>query len=292
MDGNRRWAKKKCQEPIHGHRLGFDKMKEALRWCLELGVRVVTVYAFSIDNFKRPQDEVDSLMELSKEKFDEMCSKGVGIIDRFGVRIQVLGNLSFVRQDVVASLRRAVEASSHCSQLTLNICFSYSSQQEWSDAASLLTEHELANNQMNGVARVSSLLYTGDQVEDSASISSRPLCVQGPGGCLRAGLSDGGGDPDLLVRTSGETRLSDFLLWQSCRHTVVAFLPSLWPDFSFWQWGRTILHFQQQKSAAISEVQSSLRSSDPCRLFSLATPVTLCSMLSSHACRSDSQSYA
>jgi len=132
MDGNRRWAKKKCQEPIHGHRLGFDKMKEALRWCLELGVRVVTVYAFSIDNFKRPQDEVDSLMELSKEKFDEMCSKGsaasvapvhpnvrlisVGIIDRFGVRIQVLGNLSFVRQDVVASLRRAVEASSHCSQ--------------------------------------------------------------------------------------------------------------------------------------------------------------------------------
>jgi len=103
-------------------------------------------------------------------------------------------------------------------RLTLNICFSYSSQQEWSDAASLLTEHELANNQMSGVARVSSLLYTGDQVEDSASISSRPLCVQGPGGCLRAGLSDGGGDPDLLVRTSGETRLSDFLLWQASLH--------------------------------------------------------------------------
>uniref|UniRef100_A0A5F8GSG4 ditrans,polycis-polyprenyl diphosphate synthase [(2E,6E)-farnesyldiphosphate specific] n=1 Tax=Monodelphis domestica TaxID=13616 RepID=A0A5F8GSG4_MONDO len=181
MDGNRRYAQKCQVERQEGHSQGFDKLAETLRWCLNLGIREVTVYAFSIENFKRSKNEVDGLMELARQKFTRLMEE----------------------------------------QCFLNVCFAYTSRHEISNAVK-----EMAWGVEQGLL---------DPSDVSESLLDK---------CLYTNNSP---NPDILIRTSGEVRLSDFLLWQTS-HSCLVFQPILWPEYSFWNLCEAILQFQVNHS--------------------------------------------
>ncbi|XP_009469050.1 PREDICTED: dehydrodolichyl diphosphate synthase isoform X2 [Nipponia nippon] len=182
MDGNRRYAQKCHVERQQGHSQGFDKLAQTLRWCLNLGIREVTVYAFSIENFKRSKEEVDGLMDLARQKFSRLLEE----------------------------------------QCFLNVCFAYTSRHEISNAV-----REMAWGVEQGLLEPSDV---------SESLLDK---------CLYTNNSP---DPDLLIRTSGEVRLSDFLLWQTS-HSCLVFQSVLWPEYSFWNLCEAILRFQMNYSA-------------------------------------------
>ncbi|KNC46541.1 uncharacterized protein AMSG_11736 [Thecamonas trahens ATCC 50062] len=214
MDGNRRFASSQQLPRIEGHARGYTKLTQTLEWCAQLGVTTVSVYAFSIDNFKRTQEEVDDLLTLAEAKFRELLEQRT-FIDRHKVHIRVVGDLDLLP----ASLRDvmcAVEAySSQYSELTLNVCFSYTSTNEMAAACAAVA------------AAVRDGVLDADDVDETA---------------VHMALATGS-DPDIIVRTSGEIRLSNFLLYQA-GHAQLAFLSVLWPDLSFWDIVGVIVRFQ------------------------------------------------
>uniref|UniRef100_UPI00398F2379 dehydrodolichyl diphosphate synthase complex subunit DHDDS isoform X1 n=2 Tax=Pristiophorus japonicus TaxID=55135 RepID=UPI00398F2379 len=221
MDGNRRYAQKCRVEREQGHSQGFEKLAETLRWCLNLNIREVTVYAFSIENFKRSKEEVDGLMELARQKFTRLLEEQENL-KKHGVCIRVLGNLTLLPVDIQELIAQAVLATQSYNKCFLNVCFAYTSRHEITSAV-----REMALGVEEGLLRPSDL--------------SEPLL----GRCL---YSSGSPDPDLLIRTSGEVRLSDFLLWQTS-HSCLVFQPVLWPEYSFWNLCQAILQYQVNHSA-------------------------------------------
>ncbi|XP_070568690.1 dehydrodolichyl diphosphate synthase complex subunit DHDDS-like isoform X2 [Ptychodera flava] len=187
MDGNRRFARKSHIQRHEGHVKGFDKLADTLEWCLDLGITEVSVYAFSIENFKRSKDEVDGLMELARQKFARLMEEKDSI-QKYGVCVRVLGDISMLPKDVQELISEAVEFSKNNDRAILNVCFAYTSRHEMTTAVK-----ELATGVEEGLLRPSDV--------------SEHLLEK----CLYTSHS---ADPDLLVRTSGEVRLSDFLLWQ------------------------------------------------------------------------------
>ncbi|PIK36391.1 putative dehydrodolichyl diphosphate syntase complex subunit DHDDS [Apostichopus japonicus] len=185
MDGNRRYARKSSIDRQEGHLQGFNKLAETLQWCLDLGITEVTVYAFSIENFKRSKDEVDGLMHLARQKFEKLLEEKNEIM-KHGVCIRVLGDLTLLPKDVQEVVADAM----------------YISRNNTSDISEEVLEK---------------CFYT----------SHSP-------------------DPDLLIRTSGEVRLSDFLLWQSS-YSVLAFVEVLWPEYSIWHFFQGILYYQMNQ---------------------------------------------
>lgn len=216
MDGNRRFAQKCRMERAEGHSQGFEKLAETLRWCLNLNIREVTVYAFSIENFKRSKEEVDGLMELARQKFTRLLEEQANL-KKHSVRIRVLGNLSLLPGDIQELIAQAMLATQSYNKCFLNVCFAYTSRHEITSAVS-----EMALGVEDGLLRPSDL--------------SETLL----GKCLYSSNSP---DPDLLIRTSGEVRLSDFLLWQTS-HSCLVFQPVLWPEYSFWNLCQAILQYQ------------------------------------------------
>lgn len=203
MDGNRRFAVQNGIDRCDGHSQGYKSLIDALGWCLDLGVICVSVYAFSIDNYSRSEDEVAALMKLAEEKLRSMVDD-LDLICKQGVKVQVIGDLTLAPAAVQSAASAVMTATAHNNRATLNICFSYTSSQE-----------------MERAITASSL-----QFEEFLSTSGNP-------------------DVDLLIRTSGERRLSDFLLWQS-RHALLVFTNGLWPDFNFLDLCSAILEYQQQ----------------------------------------------
>ena len=218
MDGNRRFAKKMHYgKAFQGHVLGFEKLKETLQWCLDLGVTEVTVYAFSIENFKRSKEEVDGLMELTKQKIAYLLEES-DVIAKHQVRVRALGDLRRLPDDVMQFIAKGVNYTKHNTRAYLNVCYAYTSRHEMTEAIK-----EMAMGAQDG------LLYPSDISED--------LIEQ----CLYTGDSP---PPDLVVRTSGEVRLSDFLLWQST-YSHLCFQDVLWPEFSVWHFFSAVLSYQQ-----------------------------------------------
>ncbi|TPX45579.1 hypothetical protein SeMB42_g03938 [Synchytrium endobioticum] len=217
MDGNRRYAKGRQKSTGQGHREGFGRLQETLDWCLQLGVSTVTVYAFSIENFSRSHDEVGMLMGLAHEKFREFASQS-DLATRHGVRVRVLGETHMLPLDLQAAAANAEAMTRHNTRATLNICFPYTSR------------HEIAA----AVRKVVQAVEDGRiAVEDvSAEVIER---------CLGTGDDE---DLDLLVRTSGEIRLSDFLLWQASNSCHIHFAAKFWPEFTFWDMLLPILAYQ------------------------------------------------
>ncbi|EMP31072.1 Dehydrodolichyl diphosphate synthase [Chelonia mydas] len=187
MDGNRRYAQKCHVKRQQGHSEGFDKLAQTLRWCLNLDIREVTVYAFSIENFKRSKEEVDGLMELARQKFSRLLEEQENL-KKHGVCIRVLGDLPLLPLDIQELIAQAVLATRNYNNDV---------------SESLLDKCLYTNNSPN---------------------------------------------PDLLIRTSGEVRLSDFLLWQTS-HSCLVFQSVLWPEYSFWNLCEAILRFQMNHSA-------------------------------------------
>lgn len=227
MDGNRRFAKSRGEATIEGHRGGFHTLAETLQWCRRLGVQEVTVYAFSIENFRRGEDEVTALLQLAKEKFQGLISEEEKL-RRHGVRVRILGNKRLLPQDIREVLEKAEEITKDNCQCLLNVAFAYTAREEITSA----------------VRKAAELVQCGSMKPEDISESS-----------LGALLYTGDSPPvDLLIRTSGETRLSDFLLWQAST-AVLYFTQVLWPDFSLWHLLGGIFYYQRHHQALSSLLQ-------------------------------------
>ncbi|XP_056099268.1 dehydrodolichyl diphosphate synthase complex subunit DHDDS [Rhinichthys klamathensis goyatoka] len=216
MDGNRRYAQKTHVERQEGHSQGFEKLAETLRWCLNLGIHEVTVYAFSIENFKRAKQEVDGLMELARQKFSRLLDEQENLV-KHGVCIRVLGDLTLLPEDLQQVIAKSVVSTRAHNKCFLNVCFAYTSR------------HEIAN-------AVKEMAWGVEQGLIKSSDVSEVLLSE----CLYSRNSP---DPDLLIRTSGEVRLSDFLLWQTS-YSCLVFQSVLWPEYSFWNLCEAVLQYQ------------------------------------------------
>ncbi|KAF9095479.1 cis-prenyltransferase [Mortierella sp. AD031] len=217
MDGNRRYGRKVHVGNGKGYYLGYETLEEILAVCMEMGVKVVTVYAFSIENFKRPADQVETLMELAKTKLAELCEQSE-LVRQYGIGIRVLGDTSLLPEDVRKVIRKAVDLTKKNNRAILNMCFPYTSREELTMATRSLVSgieaHDLDPSDIS-----TSVL------EDSLYTRSCPPM-------------------DILIRTSGEIRLSDFMLWQSSRACHVEFVDCFWPEFTFWKLLPILLRYQ------------------------------------------------
>jgi len=200
MDGNGRWAKARGVPRLMGHRAGRESVREAVRGCVALGVEILTLYTFSVENWKRPRREVDALMRILRETLRSEREE----LRRNGVRLQVIGRPEDLPEVVRDVLRETEDDLAGSRGLLLNLALSYSGRAEIVDAIRrILTDQRRGSFDPARVDEsfVSSYLYT-------------------------AGLPD----PDLLIRTSGEMRLSNFMLWQAA-YTEMWITDTLWPDF-------------------------------------------------------------
>jgi undecaprenyl diphosphate synthase len=201
MDGNGRWAKKRSLNRIAGHRTGIKKAKEVIRSCRELGIEVLTLYAFSTENWKRPQREIKALMALLK-RF--LRAEGKELIEN-NIRLNTIGNIVDLPKDVSQVLQEVMQKTKRNTGMVLNAALSYSGRDEIIRAVKKIIGHvqqgEMTTKQINE-ENFSQYLFT-------------------------SGLPD----PDLLIRTSGELRISNFLLWQMA-YTEIYVTDILWPDFN------------------------------------------------------------
>jgi undecaprenyl diphosphate synthase len=216
MDGNGRWANKHGLPRIAGHRAGAKAIREVVRTAPEIGIKYLTLYTFSVENWKRPKDEVTSLMEL----FEERLKEEIDELDENGVRLNVLGRLNELPDSTQNTFIEAMKRTANNKKLTLNVALNYGGRIEILDAIRNLAEKakggEIEPSAID-LEMVSSFLYT-----------------------------DGQPDPELLIRTSGEYRVSNFLLWQIA-YTELWITPILWPDFTRENFLEAIYDFQQRK---------------------------------------------
>jgi len=216
MDGNGRWAKKKSLNRISGHIKGVDTVREVVTACRELGIKVLTLYAFSMENWRRPQDEVVALMGLLKEYLlkerEEMVQNNI--------RLCAIGRLEDLPLDVLDALRETMKKTEHCNGMILNLALSYGGRSEILHAVqgiiSDFKKGEINPDQINQ-QRFSQYLWTW-----------------------------GIPDPDLLIRTSGEFRISNFLLWQIA-YTELYVTETLWPDFDRKELLKAIADYQSRE---------------------------------------------
>ncbi|SCW00668.1 LAFE_0C09296g1_1 [Lachancea fermentati] len=205
MDGNRRWAKKEHVEVKEGHNAGFHSMSRVLELCYESGVSTATVFAFSIENFKRSPIEVDSLMNLARNGIRQVVQNGE-MAEKHGIKINVIGDRSLLPDDVIKEIEAAESITRNNKRAVLNICFPYTGRDELVHAI-----HQVVQEVKNGDYKSTEVNET--IIDDNLYTGHLPPV-------------------DLLVRTSGVTRLSDFLIWQVSRKGVnIEFLDCLWPDF-------------------------------------------------------------
>ena len=199
MDGNGRWARQRGLDRIAGHEAGVQAVRRVVEAAAEAGLQVLTLYVFSKENWRRPLSEVRSLMHLLSETIEgEMES-----LHRNGVRVRITGDLSEVPPEPRQGLQRAVDRTAGNDRLILNLALNYSGRREILRAVERLTAHRLATGRTGPV--------TAEEFESYLETHRLP-------------------DPDLLIRTSGEQRLSNFLLWQMA-YSEIYFTDILWPDF-------------------------------------------------------------
>ncbi|PWB79675.1 MAG: di-trans,poly-cis-decaprenylcistransferase [Methylocystaceae bacterium] len=200
MDGNGRWAEARGLPRFEGHRRGVEALRKTVRAAIEFGVDYLTVYSFSVENWSRPPEEVRSLLAL----LHRFIRNDLAELQANNVRVKVIGARADLTTDIAALLREAEEITAENTGLTLVVAFNYGARQEIAAAARSLAEDVAA-----GLLRPSDI--------DPAAIASR---------LDTAGIPD----PDLIIRTSGEQRLSNFMLWQAA-YAEFLFVPVNWPDF-------------------------------------------------------------
>lgn len=219
MDGNRRYADKNKIDKADGHKQGFDTLAKVFNWCRELGVNQVTLYAFSIENFKRTSEEVDSIMNLAREKCDSLLDE-LDKVNEAGIRIKVAGDLHLLPDDLRARVEKIQNMTCNNNKAYLNICMAYTSR------------HEL----VAAIKQLSTLVHQNNDIEPAdinLTLLEQKLYLSRP-------------FPELIIRTSGEVRLSDFMLWQ-CQHSMLIFVEALWPEISIWDFMKAIFHFQHYR---------------------------------------------
>jgi undecaprenyl diphosphate synthase len=200
MDGNGRWAQSRGLPRFEGHRRGVEAVRRVVRSAIERGIQFLTIYSFSSENWSRPPDEVAMLMGLLKRFIREDLAE----LNANGVRVKVIGQRDNLKPDIVGLILEAETLTENNHGLTLTVAFNYGGRQEIFEAA-----RRLAIDVRDG--RLDARTIGPDDLTDRLDTSGLP-------------------DPDLIIRTSGEVRLSNFLLWQSA-YAELVFLPILWPDF-------------------------------------------------------------
>ena len=216
MDGNGRWAKKRALNRLKGHRAGIEAVRETIRAANDSGVRYLTIYSFSTENWKRPEEEVDGLMEL----FAKTMLAEVDGLHEEGVRVMTIGDMSRLPADTRAAFEEAWEKTKGNDGMTLLVAVNYGSREEILHAVQAVVEQSVDQFQKTGTLPE----ITGDLFED---------------GLYTAGIPD----PELLIRTSGEMRVSNFLLWQLA-YTEFYCTNVLWPDFNRYEFLKALLAYQ------------------------------------------------
>jgi tritrans,polycis-undecaprenyl-diphosphate synthase [geranylgeranyl-diphosphate specific] len=218
MDGNRRFARDIGIAPNAGHFFGRDKIRETLDWCLELDIKNLTLYAFSTENFKRTPDEIEDLMNLCREELDKATKDSR--IHKNKIRIKVIGNLSLLPEDVSKKAKDIMQRTKDYKDHTLSIALGYGGREEIVDAvhhiAQAVKENKVSIEDIDQTM-VSSYMYT-----------------------------NGIPDPDLILRTSGEERISNFLLWQMA-YSEFYFSDVYWPAFQKNDFLKAIQTYQQRQ---------------------------------------------
>lgn len=218
MDGNRRFAADHGLLIEVGHVRGKDKLEELLNWCLEVGIRILTVYALSTENFRRPSEELSALMDLFARSFHEVASDPR--VHRNRIRVRAIGHVNLLPPEVRAAIAEAEKATESYSDYTYNVAIAYGGREEIVDAIRTIATEVAA-----GRVRPEEI--------DSAMVSSHLYTAHLP-------------DPDLVFRTSGEERISNFLLWQSA-YSELYFSDVMWPGLTKVDFLKAIRAFQTRQ---------------------------------------------
>ncbi|MEN9480894.1 MAG: hypothetical protein RLZZ298_2289 [Pseudomonadota bacterium] len=213
MDGNGRWAKKRFLPRFAGHAKGVELVREMVRACLERNISYLTLFAFSSENWRRPQDEVSLLMQLFVKTLEQEVEK----LDRNGVRLRVIGDLSRFDQALQALIRDAEARTAGNTRLDLTIAANYGGRWDIMQAVNqMLSSHP---EKRDG--------WTESDLEPFLSMAFAP-------------------EPDLFIRTGGEERISNFLLWQLA-YTELYFTDTLWPEFNTAEFDKAVLSYQERE---------------------------------------------
>lgn len=216
MDGNGRWARAQGLDRSFGHFEGVKSVRRATEFASDYGIKYLTLYAFSTENWNRPQTEVDTLMHLIGTAIANETPDMV----RNNVHLNLIGDIDRMPPEPRANLKRSLEATAHCTGLTMTLSLSYSGRSEIARAARLLA-----------------------QKAKEGAIDPADIDAEAVSSCL---YTSGIPDPDLLIRTGGEQRISNFLLWQVA-YSELYFTPILWPDFGKEEFLDALLDYQDRE---------------------------------------------
>ena len=216
MDGNGRWAKARGLPRVAGHRRGADAVRRVVRGAGELGIPVLTLFAFSTENWTRPADEVNDLMGLLRHYLRNELEE----LHKNGARLRVIGNRAGLAPDIVRDIADAEKMTHANSRIDVNICINYGARDEILQAT------------RNLARRVAAGELAAEDIDETRFEQE----------LLTAGVPD----PDLLIRTSGEQRISNFLLWQ-CAYAELVFVDTLWPDFGKDHLEQAIAEFRRRE---------------------------------------------
>jgi len=212
MDGNGRWAKARGLPRLAGHRAGVENLRRILRACSEFGIKILTIYAFSTENWGRPEAEVRGLMNILETVIDRELRQ----LHANGVQLRHIGELSGLSEPLQEKVRRAIELTRNNDQLILNVAFNYGGRQDIIQAFRRIVQDGIPADEIDETL-VDYYLYTAGQP-----------------------------DPDLVIRTAGEMRLSNFLLWQASYAEYYA-TPTFWPDFDREELLKALFYFARRE---------------------------------------------
>lgn len=212
MDGNGRWAREHGMPRLEGHRAGTENIRRVLEACSEFGIKILTIYAFSTENWGRPQAEVRGLMRILEEVIDREMQN----LHKNGVKLRHIGQLEGISQRLQRAVRDAIELTKDNDRLILNVAFNYGGRSEILDAVRRLIEEGISSQEL------------------SEGLFERYLYT--------AGLPP----PDLIIRTGGEMRLSNFLIWQAAYAEYYS-TPTYWPDFNKEELYKALLAYSQRE---------------------------------------------
>lgn len=218
MDGNRRWARKLEKPPWYGHLFGSNKLEEILDWCRELGIRTLTAYAFSTENFRRSPEEVNALMNLFEQKFRELVRDER--VHRYGIRVNVIGRKDLLPENVRKAAEEAEKATRKYDNYTLNLAIAYGGRSEIADAV-----REIVQDALEG--KISPDEIDEDLIKRYLYHPNMP-------------------DPDIVIRTGGEVRISNFLLYQIA-YSELFFVDVYFPEFRKIDFLRIIREYQKRQ---------------------------------------------
>jgi undecaprenyl diphosphate synthase len=216
MDGNGRWAKARGLPRVAGHRRGADAVRRVVRGAAELGIPVLTLFAFSTENWTRPADEVNDLMGLLRHYLRNELDE----LHKNGAKLRVIGNRNGLASDIVRDISDAENRTRGNSRIDVNICINYGARAEILQAIRSLARQVAAGE------------LSADRIDEACFESVL--------------LTSGVPDPDLLIRTSGEQRISNFMLWQ-CAYAELVFVDTLWPDFGKEHLEQAIAEFRRRE---------------------------------------------